>query len=80
MYRMHRLSKIWNEFVSSSEQIWRTVALHHLLTNVSYAVNGCRQNESLIKTITIIHTTPVHQLMIRVKSEKLGVYKKQINY
>ncbi len=34
-----------DEFVSS-EQIWRNVALHHLFTNVSSAVNGCRQNES----------------------------------
>ncbi len=36
-----------DEFVSSLEQIWRNVALHHLLvTSESYAVNGCRQNES----------------------------------
>ncbi len=35
-----------NEFVSSSEQIQRNVALHHLLTNGSSAVNECRQNES----------------------------------
>ncbi len=35
-----------DEFVSSSEQICRNVALHHLLTNRSSAVNGCRQNES----------------------------------
>ncbi len=35
-----------DEFVSSREQIWRNVALHHLLTNGSSAVNGCRQNES----------------------------------
>ncbi len=34
-----------DEFVSSSKQIWRNVALHHLLTNGSSAVNGCRQNE-----------------------------------
>ncbi len=33
-------------FVSSSEQIWRNLALHHLLTSMSSAVNGCRQNES----------------------------------
>ncbi len=32
-----------DEFVSLSEQIWRNLALHQLLTNV---VNGCRQNES----------------------------------
>ncbi len=35
-----------DEFVSSSEQIRRNVALHHLLTNKSAAVNGCRQNEA----------------------------------
>ncbi len=34
------------EFVSSSEQIWRNVALHQLLTNGSFAVNGFHQNES----------------------------------
>ncbi len=33
-----------DEFVSSSEQIWRNVALHHLLIDRSSAVNGCRQN------------------------------------
>uniref|UniRef100_A0A9J8DBV4 Ring finger protein 207a n=1 Tax=Cyprinus carpio carpio TaxID=630221 RepID=A0A9J8DBV4_CYPCA len=35
-----------DEFVSSSKQICRNLALHHLLTNGSSAVNGCRQNES----------------------------------
>ncbi len=35
------------EFVSSLEQIWRSLALYHLLTNGSSAVNGCRQNGSL---------------------------------
>ncbi len=35
-----------DEFVFLSEQIWRNVALRHLLTNGSSAVNGCRQNES----------------------------------
>ncbi len=34
-------------FVSSSEQIWRNVELHHLLTNRSSTVNVCRQNELL---------------------------------
>ncbi len=34
------------EFVSSSNQIYRNVALYHLLTNGSSSVNGCRQNES----------------------------------
>ncbi len=36
-----------DEFIYLLEQIWRNVALHHLLTNGSSAVNGCRQNESL---------------------------------
>ncbi len=31
-----------DQFVSSSEQIWRNLALCHLLTNGSSAVNGCR--------------------------------------
>ncbi len=31
-------------------QIWRNIALHHLPSNGCSAVNGCRQNESLIKT------------------------------
>ncbi len=35
-----------DEFVSSLEQIWRNLAFHHLLTNGSSTVNGCRQNES----------------------------------
>ncbi len=35
-----------DQFVSSSEQIWKNLALHHLLTNGSSGVNGCRQNES----------------------------------
>ncbi len=34
-----------DEFASLSEEIWRNVAIHHLLTNGSSAVNGCRQNE-----------------------------------
>ncbi len=34
-----------DEFISSSEQIWRNLTLHHLLTNRSSAVNGCRQYE-----------------------------------
>ncbi len=34
------------DFVSSTEQIWRNLAFHHFLTTGSSAVNGCRQNES----------------------------------
>ncbi len=41
-----RQSKMYMIFFSSSEQIWKNLALHHLLTNGSSAVNGCRQNES----------------------------------
>ncbi len=56
-----------DEFVSLSEQIWRNLSLHHLLTIGSFAVNGCRQIESqqLIEhhnNPQVIHTTPVHQL------------------
>ncbi len=36
-----------DEFVSLSEQICRNLALNDLFANVSSAVNGCRQNESL---------------------------------
>ncbi len=35
-----------DEFASSWEEIYRNLALHHLLTNESSVVNGCRQNES----------------------------------
>ncbi len=38
--------QVVEEFVSSSRQIWKNLALHHLLTNGSSAANGCRQNES----------------------------------
>ncbi len=34
-----------DDFVFSSEQIWRNLTLHHFITNGS-SVNGCRQNES----------------------------------
>ncbi len=39
------------------------LALLHLLTNGSSAVNGCRQNQSpkLYNNPQVIHTTPVHQ-------------------
>ncbi len=54
-----------DEFVLSKEQIWRNLALHHLLTNRSSAVNGCRQNESSNSRgkhhnyPPVIHMTPV---------------------
>ncbi len=31
-----------DELASSSEEIWRNFAFDHLLTNGSFAVNGCR--------------------------------------
>ncbi len=34
------------EFASSLEQIWSKLAVHHLLTNGSFEVNGCRQNKN----------------------------------
>ncbi len=51
----------------SSEQFWRNVALHHLLTFGSSAVNGCRQNDTADKNINnpqVIQTSPVHLLTI----------------
>ncbi len=50
-----------HECVSSLEQIWRNVALHHLLC--SEWVPSERESKQLMLNITIIHTTPVHQLM-----------------
>ncbi len=48
-----------DEFVYSSEQIWRNWASHPLLVYGSSAVNGCRQNESLfqIKFISNLFTS-----------------------
>ncbi len=37
-----------------------SITVHHLLTNGSSAVNGCRQNKST--NPQVIHMTPVHQL------------------
>ncbi len=49
-----------DEFVSSSEQIWRNLALYHLLTNGSSAVNGCRQNECFLQ----INSFSLHKMLI----------------
>ncbi len=55
-----------DEFVSSLKHIRKNAALHHLLTNGSSAVNGCRQNESPNSWLKhhnnpqVIYTTPVH--------------------
>ncbi len=35
-----------DEFVSSAEQVYSNLALHHLVTNGSSVMNGCHQNES----------------------------------
>ncbi len=45
------------EMVSPSEQIWKNVVLHHLLTKGSSVVNGCRQSESpnISNIFTITH-------------------------
>ncbi len=57
-----------NELVSSYESIWIYLALRHLLTNGSSAVNGCRQNESPNSwwkhhnNPQVTHTTLVRQL------------------
>ncbi len=48
MYIVHSMQI--DEFVSWLEQIWWSLALHHLLTNGFSAMNGCRQ---LIKTIIL---------------------------
>ncbi len=65
------------EFGSSWEQIWRNVALHHLLINRTSAVNGCRQKESkLIKH----HNNPHQSSASVLRSEKLHVCKKQIHH
>ncbi len=59
------------ELVFSLEQIWRNVALHYLLNNGSFSVNGCCQ---------IIHNNP-HDSCPSVNdlwSEKLHACKKQI--
>ncbi len=65
-YTSSQAFQVVEEFLSSSEQIWRNWALHHLLTNTLQWMNRCRQNESKqpIKNITVIHnTTEVHHLI-----------------
>ncbi len=55
-----------DEFVSSSEQIWRNVALHHLIDPMAPLqwMGAVRMRvQTADKNITIIHTAPVHQLM-----------------
>ncbi len=42
MYSIQAIQDV-DEFVLD---IWKSLELHHLLTNGSSAVNGCRQNES----------------------------------
>ncbi len=60
-------------FMETDLQKCIPMIFHHLLTNGSSAVNGCRQNESkqLIKTSQVIHTAPLHQLTsCKVKSNE----------
>ncbi len=67
-------------WVSSWEQIWRNVALLHLLRNGLSAVNGCRQNES--PNSWYKHHNNPHNSSPSVnilRSEKLHVCKKQIH-
>ncbi len=59
-----------DEFISSSEQIWRNLALNHLLTNgSSYSewVPSEWESKQLIKT-SVIHPTPVHRSTSCAKS------------
>ncbi len=68
-----------NEFISSLEQIWENlleIALHHLLTNGSSAVNGWIQ--TFDQNVTVIHMTPVHQLTSC--ETKLHLYIKAFNF
>ncbi len=52
-----------DEFVSSSEQIWRNVALHHLLMDPLQWMGAVRMRvQTADKDITMIYTTPVLQL------------------
>ncbi len=71
-----------DEFVSSSEQIWRNSALHHWSTNGYSAVNGCRQNESkqLIKSSQKSTSNPHHSSpsINILSSEKLLLARKKI--
>ncbi len=50
-----RPSKMSRSLYFSSEQICINVALHHLLTNGSSAVNGCRQNLKWVSKQLIKH-------------------------
>ncbi len=55
------LLKIYSEFSSLSEQIWRNLALHNLLNNWSPAVNSAVWMCIDITIIQVIDMTPVHQ-------------------
>ncbi len=49
-----------DEFVSSSELIWKKVALHNLFNNGFSAVNMCRQNESPNSEKTHVCVKQIH--------------------
>ncbi len=61
---------------SDSKQIWRNLALHHLLTNGSCVVNGCRQNTWQLKKIYIYTTRNPHDSNLSINilwNEKLCI-------
>ncbi len=64
-----------NEFVSSSQQIWRNLALHHLLTMDPLQWMGATKLwvQTADKNITIvIHKTPVQITSCEVKNDVFG--------
>ncbi len=73
-----------DEFASSSEQIWRNVALHHLLSNRSSAWMGAvrMRVQTADKNITIIHklSTPLQSINTIMWREKLSVCMIQIHH
>ncbi len=62
-----------DEFVSPSELDWRNVALHHLLTYGSSAVNGCRQNDKTSQSTSNPHHSSTSNNILR--REKLHVLR-----
>ncbi len=63
IYRHPQAMQDVDELVSSSEQIWRNVALHHLLMDPLQWMGAVRMRvQTVDKDITMIYTTPVHQL------------------
>ncbi len=73
-----------DEFVTSSQQIWRNVALHHLLTNGSSALQWMGAVRMRVQpadtNITITHTTPVFQSHNFLWIENMCVSNKHVNW